>query len=171
MDEMYTLQDQSDINVSMDRIKKHQVPFQCMVSIPTGFQIQKPNTAKLVYDVSRLSMAKESCKRLIDVDDCGEVEIDLHVLKIKGCLSYMVNVSLEPIIVENLYTNSGRDTSISVSCQETVYVDHVLKYSVDQLPYYVIDGQHIQVRDLHIRLMEENPQTAHISGFFYFDYR
>ncbi|PNK22470.1 hypothetical protein CBR59_30195 [Bacillus thuringiensis] len=171
MSEMHTSQDQSAVEISSGKAKqKHQVPFQCMVTIPTGFQIEKPNTPKLVYDLSRLSMTKEMCKRLIDIDDCGQVEIDLHVLKIKGCISFMVNFSVEPLKVENVYTTSGRDTSISLSCQETIYVDHILKYSVDQLPYYVIDGHHIQVRDLHIKLMKENPQTAHISGVFYFDY-
>ncbi|QFQ28979.1 hypothetical protein DDE73_30865 (plasmid) [Bacillus thuringiensis] len=172
MDGMHTSQDHSEEEVSYQgRGKaKHQVPFQCMVSIPKGFQIQKPNTLKLVYDVSRLSMTKEICKRWIDVEDCGKIEIDLHALKIKGCISFMINFSIEPINFENVCTTSGRDTSICLSCQETVYVDHVLKYSVDQLPYYVIDGQHIQVHDLYIQLMEANPHTAHISGTFSFHY-
>ncbi|MED1640819.1 hypothetical protein P4V01_28495 [Bacillus thuringiensis] len=171
MEDRYASQDQSDVEVSNRKGKKnHTVPFQCMVSIPTGFQLQKPNTPKLVYDVSHLSMAKEMCKRTIDVEDCGQIEIDLHVLKIKGVLPFIVNVSIEPLSMEHVYTSSGRDTAIFLSCQETVYVDHILKYSVDHVPYYVIDGHHIQVRDVSIKLLEENPQTAQISGVFYFDY-
>ncbi|HDR6409503.1 TPA: hypothetical protein ACR3Z0_006389 [Bacillus thuringiensis] len=50
------------------------------------------------------------------------------------------------------------------------HIDHILKYSVHQLPYYVIDGDHIQVRDLQIKLMKENPQSAQISGLFCFVY-
>nr|WP_172688945.1 hypothetical protein [Bacillus thuringiensis]AOB42259.1 putative 20 kDa protein in cryB1 5'region (ORF1) [Bacillus thuringiensis] len=171
MEEQYASQEQSDREGSHRRVKKkHTIPFQCMVSIPTGFQIQKPNTPKLVYYVSHLSMAKEMCKRVIDVEDCGQVEIDLHVLKIKGVLPFIVNVSIEPLHMEQVYTTSGRDTSLFLSCQETVYVDHILKYSVDHVPYYVIDGHHIQVRDLSIKGMEDNPQMAQIAGVFYFDY-
>ncbi|OMH24297.1 hypothetical protein BK726_02025 [Bacillus thuringiensis serovar londrina] len=171
MEEQYASQEQPDRESSHRSVKKkHTVPFQCMISIPTGFQIQKPNTPKLVYDVSHLSMAKEMCKRVIDVEDCGQVEIDLHVLKIKGVLPFIVNVSIEPLHMEQVYTTSGRDMSLFLSCQETVYVDHILKYSVDHVPYYVIDGRHIQVRDVSIKGMEDNPQMAQIAGVFYFDY-
>ncbi|EXY05068.1 hypothetical protein P4I81_05415 [Bacillus cereus] len=149
---------------------KHQLPFQCIVSLPSGFQIEKPNDLKLVYDVSHLSMTKDTCKKRIEIDECGQVEIDLQVLKIKGVLSFIGNFSIEPILCENMYTTVNRDPSICLSFQDTVYVDHILKYSVLQLPYYVIDGEHIQVRDLQIKLMKENPQSAQISGLFCFVY-
>ncbi|WP_324656835.1 hypothetical protein [Bacillus cereus] len=171
MEEIYPLQDQSDTEGSKSKSeKKHQVPFQCMVSIPTGFQLQNSSTPKIVYDISHLSMTKEMCKRVIDVDDCGQVEIDLHVLKIKGVLSFIVNIPIEPLSMEHVYTTNGRDTSIFLSCQETVYVDQILKYSVNQLPYYVMDGHHIQVQDLHIKFMKENLQTVQILGLFTFLY-
>lgn len=69
---------------------KHHIPFQCIVSLPLGFQIEKPNDLKLVYDVSHLSMTKDTCKKRIEIDECGQVEIDLQVLKIKGILSLSV---------------------------------------------------------------------------------
>ncbi|MEB8903988.1 hypothetical protein P4G79_28445, partial [Bacillus cereus] len=82
---------------------KHQLPFQCIVSLPSGFQIEKPNDLKLVYDVSHLSMTKDTCKKRIEIDECGQVEIDLQVLKIKGVLSFIGNFSIEPILCENMY--------------------------------------------------------------------
>ncbi|WP_144489462.1 hypothetical protein [Bacillus thuringiensis] len=151
-------------------ISKHQIAFQCMVIIPIGFQINKSSPPKIIYDLSRLSMTKETAKKQAVLEGFGKIEVNLNALKIKGCLSYIINIPIEPINSDNIYSIDKRDTSIYLSCQENSYVDHVLKYSVDQLPYYIVDDDHIQVRDLYIKLIKENPQTAEVSGVFYLNY-
>ncbi|MEC2915792.1 hypothetical protein P9X48_24385, partial [Bacillus cereus] len=65
---------------------------------------------------------KDTCKKRIEIDECGQVEIDLQVLKIKGILSFIGNFSIEPILCENMYTTVDRDPSISLSFQDTVYI-------------------------------------------------
>ncbi|PHC35172.1 hypothetical protein COF09_31470 [Bacillus toyonensis] len=171
---MYETQSSEDFSgeevVSTKFISKHQIAFQCMMLIPIGFQINKSLPPKIIYDVSRLSMTKEIAKKQADLEDFGKIEVDLNALIIKGCLSYIINIPIEPINSENIYSIDKRDTSIYLSFQETCYVDHVLKYSVDQLPYYIVDDDHIQVRDLYIKLIKENPQTAEVSGVFYLNY-
>ncbi|OUB84396.1 hypothetical protein [Bacillus wiedmannii] len=150
--------------------KNHVVPFCIMVNLPKGFHIQKPVNPKLVYDLGYLSMTKEICKKSIEVDNCGYIDVDLHVLKIKGCLSFFLNLCVEPIHRQKMCSTEYQDSSISLCFQDTVYVDHVLKYSVDKLPYYVIDKDHVQVRKLEVQILKDSPQTAKISGEFYFEY-
>ncbi|MEC5308804.1 hypothetical protein [Bacillus thuringiensis] len=149
--------------------KNHILPFSILLTIPKGFYIQKHIDPKLVYDLNYLSMSKEICKKSIEVDNCGYIDVDLHVLKIKGCLSFLLNVCIEPIHKQKMCSTDHKNDAIFLCAQDTVYVDHVLKYSVGQLPYYVIDEDHIQVRQLEIQMLD-NQGTAKISGEFYFEY-
>ncbi|HDR6319133.1 TPA: hypothetical protein QCU53_006101 [Bacillus thuringiensis] len=150
--------------------KNHRVPFSVVLNIPKGFQIQKETNPKFIYDLSHLSMIKETCKKSIEVDNCGYVDIDLHALKIKGCLSLLLNLYIEPICESKIFTKNSKDGSIALSYQETLHVDHVVKYSVGRLPYYVIDDEHVQIHHLEIQVFNENIQIAKIAGEFYFEY-
>ncbi|MDY7965718.1 hypothetical protein [Bacillus thuringiensis] len=150
--------------------KNHRLPFSVVLNIPKGFQIQKEIDPKLMYDLNHLSMIKETCKKSIEVDNCGHVDVDLHALKIKGCLSFLLNLYVEPIHESKICTKNTRDGSIALFYQETLYVDHVVKYSVGRLPYYVIDDEHIHIRHLEIKVLDENCEMAKVSGEFYFEY-
>ncbi|QWH75526.1 hypothetical protein EXW59_01390 (plasmid) [Bacillus mycoides] len=150
--------------------KNHILPFSVIINLPKGFHIQKQRDPKLVYDLSYLSMSKEICKKSIEVDNCGYVDVDLHVLKIKGCLSFLLNVCIEPIHKQKMCSTDHKDDTIFLCAQDTLYVDHVLKYSVGKLPYYVINEEHVQVRKLEIQMLEGSHHTAKISGEFYFEY-
>ncbi|OUB64837.1 hypothetical protein [Bacillus thuringiensis] len=150
--------------------KNHVLPFSVFINLPKGFHIQNQIVPKLVYNLSYLSMSKEICKKSIEVDNCGYVDVDLHVLKIKGCLSFLLNVGIEPIHKQKMCSNNHKDDFIFLCAQDTLYVDHILKYSIDNLPYYVIDEDHIQVRKLEIEMLELSHEIAKISGEFYFEY-
>ncbi|OUA82763.1 hypothetical protein [Bacillus thuringiensis] len=150
--------------------KNHILPFSVIFNLPKGFCIQKQIDPKLIYDVSYLSMSKETCKKSIEVDNCGYVDVDLHVLKIKGCLSFLINVCIEPIPTRKICSTDYKNTSVFLCAQDTLYVDHILKYSVDKLPYYAIDEDHIQVRKLEINMLDQTHGIANISGEFYFEY-
>ncbi|MFY0521505.1 hypothetical protein ACOMCU_27365 [Lysinibacillus sp. UGB7] len=160
----------SNLNLTNEIKKNHHLPFSCILTIPKGFQLKKHSDPNFVYDLSCLSMTKEKCQKFIEVEDCGRVEVDLHVLKIKGCLFFILNLFIEPICIEKFYTTQGRETFVSLCYQETLYVDHVLKYSTGELPYYSIDGKHIQIRDLKVELLNESSSTVKVSGFFFFEY-
>ncbi|MGC7930599.1 hypothetical protein ACP3VS_18445 [Lysinibacillus sp. VIII_CA] len=149
--------------------KNYRLPFSVFMNIPKGFQLRKQEP-KLVYDVSYLSMTKETCKKSIEVENCGLVEVDLYALKIKGCIPFLLNVFIEPIHTQYIYSSSNKDTSISLCYQETVSIEHVLKYSVSTLPYYAIDGEHIQVRHLEVLPVDTDCTTIKISGIFFFEY-
>ncbi|OUB51376.1 hypothetical protein [Bacillus thuringiensis] len=150
--------------------KNHIVPFSVILNLPKGFHIKKQIHPKLVYDLSYLSMSKEICKKSIEVDNCGYVDVDLHVLKIKGCLSFFLNVCMEPIHRQTICSTDQQDPSLFLCAQDTLYVDHTLKYSIDTLPYYRIDEEHIHVRKLEIEMLESSHRIAKISGEFYFEY-
>ncbi|MGE6619162.1 hypothetical protein [Bacillus mycoides] len=150
--------------------KNHILPFSVILNLPKGFHIQKQIQPKLVYNLSYLSMSKEICKKSIEVDNCGYVDVDLHVLKIKGCLSFLLNVCMEPIHKQKMCSTDHKNDFIFLCAQDTLYVDHILKYSIDTLPYYVIDEDHIQVRKLEIEMLEHSHRIAKISGEFYFEY-
>lgn len=150
--------------------KNHRLPFSIVLNIPNGFQIQKEKNPKVMYDLNHLSMIKETCKKSIDVDNCGYVDVDLHALKIKGCLSFLLNLYIEPIHDGKIYKKNSKDDSIALSYKETLHVDHVVKYSVGKLPYYVIDDEHVQIRHLEIQIFDENCNMVKISGEFYFEY-
>ncbi|MFV1457867.1 hypothetical protein, partial [Bacillus mycoides] len=142
----------------------HILPFSILLNLPKGFHIQKQIHPKLVYDLSYLSMSKEICKKSIEVDHCGYVDVDLHVLKIKGCLSFFLNLCIEPIQKHKMCSTDHKDNSIYLCAQDTLYVDHILKYSVDTLPYYMIDENHIQIRKLEVEILEPFHNSAKISG-------
>lgn len=150
--------------------KNHILPFSIIINLPKGYHIQNQMDPKLVYDLNYLSMTKEICKKSIEVDNCGFVDVDLHVLKIKGCLSFLLNVCIEPIHKQKMCSTNHKDDSIYLCAQDTLYVDHVLKYSVGPLPYYVIDENHIQVRKLEINKLDHSHESVKISGEFYFEY-
>lgn len=150
--------------------KNHILPFSVILNLPKGFHIQKQIHPKLMYDLSYLSMSKEICKKSIEVDNCGYVDVDLHVLKIKGCLSFLLNVCIEPIDKQTMCSTDHKNYSIYLCAQDTLYVNHILKYSIDTLPYYVIDEHHIHVRKLEIEMLESSHSIAKISGEFYFEY-
>lgn len=153
-----------------EKEKNHRLPFSVVLNIPRGFQIKKETEPQLMYDLNHLSMIKETSKKSVEVDNCGYVDVDLNALKIKGCLFFLLNLYIEPIYDSKICTNSTRDDSIALSYQETLHVDHVVKYSVGRLPYYVIDDEHIHIRHLEIQVFDENSQMAKISGEFYFEY-
>lgn len=69
---------QSTVNSFTDpNDKNYRLPFSVIMNIPKGFQLKKQDPT-LVYDVSYLSMTKETCEKSIEVDNCGNVEVDLH---------------------------------------------------------------------------------------------
>ncbi|KAA6448385.1 hypothetical protein ACQCVL_30215 [Bacillus thuringiensis] len=150
--------------------KNYIVPFSVLVQIPESFQIRKHTIPKLVYNLRYLSLSKETCKKSIEVDNCGYVDVDLYALKIKGCLSFLLNVPIEPTQLQNIGFSDHKNDFIFLSFQDTLYVDHVLKYSVGNLPYYVIDEEHIQLRHIEIEMLRDSNKTAKISGEFYFEY-
>ncbi|WP_087876318.1 hypothetical protein [Bacillus thuringiensis] len=148
-----------------------EVPFCCVVTLPHGFQYESRKQTKLVYDISCLTFAHEMCQRSINVDQCGTVDVDLQVLKIKGCVSLYINVPILPIREETMCTLHRQPTSLYTCCQDTLCVDHIVKCSVGSLPYYVLDGNHIQVCDLQVRPVSEvHPHVLQVSGRFEFLY-
>ena len=78
------------------------------------------------------------------------MEIDLQVLKVKGCLYLYVNVSVSPICEEyiGIGTVQGKNSIMYTCCQETIFIDYITKCSLEGLPYYVLDCEHMKVCDL-----------------------
>lgn len=55
-----------------------------MVQVPHGFQYVPSSAPKIAYNLDCLSVVEESCRKTIQVEDCGTVEVTLNLLKVVG---------------------------------------------------------------------------------------
>lgn len=63
--------------------------------------------------------------------------MDLHILKVKGCISFIVNVVIHPICEQDGCLTDLHRKEISISCTGSVCVDYVLKCSIKRLPVFI----------------------------------
>lgn len=149
--------------------KKQKVPFCCVVSIPHGFEFVSQSQPKMVYNLDCLATIKETCRKTVQVDDCGHAELDLHVLKVKGCIAFIINIEVKPKGMREKCFTDSHAKEISLSCEGSVCVDHVIKCSVGALPDVHIDCQYVTVCDLQMTPAHEGAcQFVKITGEFQF---
>ncbi|WP_042228964.1 ABC transporter permease [Paenibacillus popilliae] len=149
--------------------KKQKVPFCCVVSIPHGFELVSPAHPKMAYNLDCLATIKETCRKTVQVEDCGHAEVDLHVLKVKGCIPFLINIEVKPKGKREKCFTEPHAKEISLCCEGSVCVDHVLKCSVGSLPDVHIDCQYVTVCDLHLSPAHEGAcQFVKITGEFQF---
>ncbi|ALL11845.1 hypothetical protein BTXL6_11285 [Bacillus thuringiensis] len=63
-----------------------------------------------------MGTTKEICKKIIQIGDCGEAEIDLHLLKVKGCISFIVNFEMEPQYEKSICPTNQHKKGIVINC-------------------------------------------------------
>ncbi|MEC2710016.1 ABC transporter permease [Bacillus thuringiensis] len=150
--------------------EERQIPFCCVISVPHGFQPVPYCKPKLVYNLSCLGTVKETCRKIIQVDDCGQTEIDLHILKVKGCISFLVNIEVEPTCERDVCSSIPDTKEMILSCEGTVCVDHIIKCSVDCLPDVCLDCENILVSDLQVQpICEDECHFVKVTGYFQLD--
>ncbi|MGX5576588.1 ABC transporter permease [Bacillus toyonensis] len=133
------------------------LPFCCTVNVPHGFQYVPQSTPKIAYHVDCLSVVKESCRKTIHVEDCGPVEVTLNLLKVVGCIPYIVNATVESECGKDCeHDPYGKHHRISVCCSGNICVENVLKCSIECLPHYTIDCHNVVVSDLKVTPIQEH---------------
>ncbi|MGG5736874.1 hypothetical protein [Bacillus cereus group sp. IBL03679] len=141
------------------------VSFCSMVQVPHGFVYVPNGTRKLVYNLSGLSIVKETAQKTITVDNCGPVDVTLNLLKVVGSIPYMVNAQVQGECGEKYSASSGRDNQIELSHTVHIPVNTVLKFSVANLPDYQIEEKNILISAFDVTpVQEQESQFLRFTG-------
>ncbi|PFK21664.1 ABC transporter permease [Bacillus cereus] len=147
------------------------IPFCCTVNFPHGFQYVPNETHKIAYNLDCISVVEEKCRKIIQVDGCGPVEVTLNLLKVVGCIPYITNATVEGQCGSNCECNPHGKHSISVCCSGSICVNNVLKCSIECLPHYEIDCHHVVISDFTVKqLQEQGCQMLQFTGIIEFKY-
>ncbi|TFZ09475.1 ABC transporter permease [Bacillus cereus] len=147
----------------------HKVPFCCVIPIPQGFQLVSDCKPKIVYHVGCLNSIIETCRKTVQVEDCGHAEVNLHILKAKGCISFITNIDVEPVCERKACSTDPHTKEIAICCVENICVDHVLKCSVDCLTHVHFDCHNVMVSDLEMHsFCDTSCHFVKIKGNFQF---
>ncbi|WP_176512353.1 hypothetical protein [Bacillus cereus] len=131
------------------------IPFCCVVNIPHGFEYAPNGTHKIAHNLDCLSVIEEKCRKTIQVDGCGPVEVTLNLLKVVGCIPYITNATVAGKCSSNCDCNSNGKRHISVCCSGSICADNVLKCSIECLPHYEIDCHHV-VSDFKVKPLQNH---------------
>ncbi|MED3220859.1 ABC transporter permease [Bacillus thuringiensis] len=156
----------SSIELSYNRSKniQHKVPFCCTISVPKGWEVLSACHPKIVYQLDCLSIIKETCRKTVEVKDCGQTEIDVNVLKIKGCISFLMNIEVNPKDEQCICFADSDNQDIALCCKDTVCVDHVLQCSVGPLH---LNCHNVTVCDVKVvPVCDEACQFVKVTGNF-----
>ncbi|PEL93994.1 hypothetical protein CN602_29430 [Bacillus cereus] len=153
------------------KIQQSAVPFQCVVEIPRGYQVVSHGLTQFMYDLNGLSIAQDTGKKTINVEDYGQIEIDLYTLTMRGCISIAANIDIKP--EKNTHINFIGSTSntIQLYYTDTISIDTVLKYSVKPFPYHAVDCNHVRIDNIQLEPFDTaNPRIWKLTGVFQFNY-
>lgn len=147
------------------------VPFCCIVPVPKGFELPDKVQFKIGYSMDCLSVVKDHCRKHIQIDDCGPVEIDVNVLKVIGCINMMINlqVTSDCVYYDNYHERPLHEHTIYTCCEENICVNNILKCSTHKLPGYHISCDKVKISDLNYEVNNDNGCTFVIfKGYFEF---
>ncbi|HEF1856739.1 TPA: hypothetical protein R9Y23_005414 [Bacillus cereus] len=156
---------------SMEQEAKQQLSFQSIFELPKGYRFPVLEATNFVYNLTSLYILQEKCKKLVRVENYGQTEVDLHVLKIKGGISFITNIHIEPECQFPSKIGSLHPAPIQISIVDMIAVDHVLKYSFRPLLHHNVDTNHIQITDIQIIPVSESEGNLYkLCGTFRFFY-
>ncbi|OUB46409.1 hypothetical protein BK741_18755 [Bacillus thuringiensis serovar iberica] len=137
-----------------EQVQSH-VSFCSIVPVPQGFLYVPAGTRKVAYNLSGLSVVKETCQKTITVDNCGPVDVALNLLKVVGSIPYLVNAQVQGECGEKQGGQTGRDNQIELSHTGHIQVNTVLKFSVATLPEYQIREENISISAFEVTPVQE----------------
>lgn len=126
------------------------------------------------YNLNDVSLIQEIGKKMIAIEDYGETEVELYMLKAKGSISFIANIDVVPkseykskIGFKN---NNNITNTITISIIDNIPVDQVLKYSFKPLGHHVIDVYHIHLKELHVTSISPGEKNIiRLSGTFSYE--
>ncbi|MBF7150765.1 hypothetical protein [Bacillus toyonensis] len=131
------------------------VPFCCVVKIPPGFEYVPQGKNKMVYNLDKIAVINETCMKAIDIDQMGSVEVNLNLLKVVGSIPFIVNAEVKGEYGIPCDTSVNPQNHILISGSNMIYVNNILKVSVDELPIYEIDGHNVYISAFHVTPVHE----------------
>lgn len=156
---------------SMEQGGKQKLSFQSIFELPKGYRFPVLEATNFVYNLTSLYIIQEKCKKLVRVENYGQTEVDLHVLKLKGGISFITNIHIEPEGQFPSKIGSLHPAPIQISIVDMIAVDHVLKYSFRPLLNHNVDTNHIQITDIQIIPVSESEGNLYkLCGTFRFFY-
>ncbi|WP_141402195.1 ABC transporter permease [Bacillus cereus] len=145
--------------------------FCCSVNIPHGFQYVPNETHKIVYSLDCVSVVTETCRKTIQVDGYGPVEVTFNLLKVVGCTSYIANTKVEGDCSHNCDYDAQKKHHINLCCSDAICVDNVLKCSIACLPHYEINCHNVVISDFQVKPVQDHGcNSLHFTGNFEFKY-
>ncbi|MES1053197.1 hypothetical protein FOA24_29720 [Bacillus thuringiensis] len=142
-----TLEDTEQVN--------NHISFCSIVHIPDGFVYVPNGKQKIVYNLSQLSVIKETCQKTISLENCGPVDVTLNLLKVVGSIPYMVSATVQGECGKQYGENTQSTNGIELSYTSHMSVDSVLKLSVAELPAYQIREQSLGVSHFQVVPVQE----------------
>ncbi|WP_141543555.1 hypothetical protein [Bacillus toyonensis] len=132
------------------------ISFCCMVQVPHSFQYVPNSEPKISYNLDCLSVVKESCRKMIQVEDCGPVEVTLNLLKIVGCMPYIANATVEGECGKGCDCDTSGHHQVSLCCSGSICIDTVLKCSIECLPNYTINCHNVVISDFTVKPVHDH---------------
>lgn len=165
----YNKKDKKRICVSQEF--SHKVPFGYVISIPQGFQLVPSCKPQMAYCLEYVRIINEPYQKMVQVERNDSVGVDLHILKVKGCISVLINIEVEPIRGQTGYSTEIHTNRIAISCAEKVSIDHVLKCSTKRFPNIDLGCRNIIVSELQMMpICDGFCYFVRITGTFQFCY-
>nr|BAI44021.1 hypothetical protein [Bacillus thuringiensis] len=153
--------------------KKYTAEFKTMFQIPKEYQLVTPKIDNFFYNVNNVSIVQEIGKKTVIVDECGHTDLNLYMLKAKGNISFISNISIKskPKYESKIGSMHCTTNNILLSIEENIPVDIIFKYSLTPLAYHTVDTNHVKLK--HIGLVpfsSSDPNLYSIQGEFQFFY-
>ncbi|WP_144489627.1 hypothetical protein [Bacillus thuringiensis] len=174
MNNPYPMMENDDRHTSVSTPHRKAIYLNSIIKIPKEYESELIEIQNMSYNLNDVSLIQELGKKMISIDECGETEIELYMLKAKGSISFIANIDVVPKFEYKSkigFVNNHVNNTITISIIETIPVDQVLKYSFKPLGNHVIDIYHIQLKELQltpISPVEKN--VLRLSGVFILSY-
>ncbi|MGQ3740490.1 hypothetical protein [Bacillus sp. Fil] len=170
----YEMLENDSRHTSVSTPNRKVIHLNSIIKIPKEYELELIEIENMSYNLNDVSLIQELGKKMISIDECGETEIELYMLKAKGSISFIANIDVVPKFEYKSkigFVNNNRDNKITISIIETIPVDQVLKYSFKPLGNHVIDIYHIQLKELQIASISPvEKNVLRLSGVFIFSY-
>ncbi|WP_353053839.1 hypothetical protein [Bacillus thuringiensis] len=131
------------------------VSFCAMIQVPDGFVYVPSGIKQFAYSLSGVSIVTETSPKTIAVENCGPVDVQLHLLKVVGSIPYVVNAQVQGEYGKKDGASAGHENQIGLSYTGHIPVNTVLKLSVANLPDYQIEEKNVVISSFDVTPVQE----------------
>ncbi|OPA08192.1 hypothetical protein [Bacillus cereus] len=145
------------------------VSFQCVVETPRGYRVVSHGLTQFLYDISGLSLSQETGKKTLQVEEYGQIEVELYTLALRGCISIATNIDIQPEQQQHIGCVGNHTPTIQFYFTDTIAISTAVKHSVKPLPHTTIDHRHIKVEQIQLEPLDAtNSRLWKLTGVFTF---